>query len=172
MFFLLKPMEILLFYQNKKYKHSSFFICTFFLNQQRNYETYIFFFFLLFLLLKSKNRFVQLELVQCGRGYACYRDSALSPLLILFRFEIFGTVSFPFPRTLIESNFETKLDNSGLWSYEVRHPQFIHSYILTSTQLFIILLLEQFKRIGRRQLLQKSSEQENRDLTSMPKSAK
>ena len=55
MFFLLKPMEILLFYQNKKYKHSSFFICTFFLNQQRNYEIYIFFFFLLFLLLKLKN---------------------------------------------------------------------------------------------------------------------
>ena len=60
--------------------------------------------------------------MRCGRGYARYWDSALSPLLILFRFEIFGTVSFPFPRTLIESNFETKLDNSGLWSYEVRHP--------------------------------------------------
>ena len=57
MFFLLKPMEILLFYQNKKYKHSSFFICTFFLNQQGNYEIY-FLLFLLFFLLKFKNRFV------------------------------------------------------------------------------------------------------------------
>ena len=56
--------------------------------------------------------------MRCGRGYARYWDSALSPLLILFRFEIFGTVSFPFPRTLIESNFETKLDNSGLWSFK------------------------------------------------------
>ena len=58
MFFLLKPMEILLFYQNKKYKHSSFFICTFFFFKQRNFEIYIFFFFYCFSFSNSKKRFV------------------------------------------------------------------------------------------------------------------